>query len=116
VDKRKASVASWINYVWVDGVDPRKIRLIEGNAICRHLKKAAIYLSEAPPPPYTLYMYRHIHIRTCTYSHREGGVGVLNQREEERDNRGERRSQRWVENTNISSLNKLCVLNWGKCR
>jgi hypothetical protein len=44
---------------------------------------------------------------------KEGGK-VLNQREEERGNRGENRSQSWVENTNMTY--KLCALNWGKCR
>ncbi len=59
-------------------IERRKIRLIEGNAKCRHRKKLKckgqvfICLSEAQNPiprtPYTLY--------TCiqyTYSHREGG-------------------------------------------
>jgi hypothetical protein len=40
----------------------------------------------------------------CT-NREEGGRGrggVLNQRERERGNRGEYRSQRWVENTNMT--------------
>jgi hypothetical protein len=61
--------------------DRRKIRLIEGNAKCRHLKKFTCtplcgrYLSVwcpesiTPPPLHTGYMYT---VR-YTYSHREGG-------------------------------------------
>jgi hypothetical protein len=80
----------------------RKIRLVEGNAKCCHLKKLTkgtlrqVFICLRPgtpyPPPYTLY--------TCiqyTYSHREGG-GELNQREGERGNS----SQSWVENINMT--------------
>jgi hypothetical protein len=58
----------------------RKIRLIEGNAKCRHLKKltcfaAGVYLSDAqnpisPPPPLNSVQYTCIQY-TC--SHRGGG-------------------------------------------
>jgi hypothetical protein len=60
---------------------------------------SGVYLSEAqsPVPPHALY--------TCIQKytvliHAEEG-GVLNQREGERGNRGEYRSQ-WVENTNMT--------------
>ncbi len=81
-----------------------KIRLIEGNAKCRHLKnlnckktlrQVFICLQNTlPPPPYTLF--------TCiqyTYSHREDGEGgESNQREGEKCNS----SQSRVENTNMT--------------
>ncbi len=63
----------------------------------------SVYLSEAqnpiPLPPYTLY--------TCIHSilidTGKGGEGwELNQREGERGNREEYRSQSWVENTKIT--------------
>ncbi len=60
----------------------KKIRLIEGNAKCRHLKKLAckgtlqqVFLclkarTPIPPPPYTMYLcIQYI------YSHRKGGSG-----------------------------------------
>ncbi len=64
----------------------RKIRLIEDNAKCRHLRNgsvkglggtaAGVYLSQAGTsyslPPYTPYSC----IR-CTYSHRKGGRGLV---------------------------------------
>jgi hypothetical protein len=52
---------------------------------------AGVYLSEAPPPNYTLYIVMY------TYSHREGGE-ELNQREGYRGNS----SQSWVDNTNMT--------------
>jgi hypothetical protein len=70
-------------YSTVDGqLKRRKIRLIEGNEKCRHIKKstckgafaAGVYLSETqntiPPPLYTLYTCKQY-----TYSHREGEGG-----------------------------------------
>jgi hypothetical protein len=49
--------------------------------------------NRAPYTLYTLYLY--------TYSHKKRGMGgELNQREGERGNTGEYRSQSWVENTN----------------
>jgi hypothetical protein len=60
----------------------RKIRLIEGNAKCRYLKRdfaAGVYLSEAqnpipPPPLHPVYMYTvHLFAR--------GEEGEVNQRE-----------------------------------
>jgi hypothetical protein len=76
-------------------LDRRKIRLKEGNAKCRHLKKlplkdfaAVVYLSEAqnpvtPPPTHC--------IRVYSISHREGG-------------RGETREKvRWLEKQQLTS-------------
>jgi len=74
------------------------------NAKCRHLKKLTriwtlrqvfICLRPRTPhsPPLTHRMYTHIQY---TYSQREGGR-ELNQREVERANRGEYRSQSWAE-------------------
>jgi hypothetical protein len=61
---------------------PRKIRLIEDNAKCRHLKSdlersfvASLYLSYPPPPRHNS-TFVHILIHT-------GKGGVLNQREGE---------------------------------
>jgi hypothetical protein len=82
-------------------------------AKCRHLKIFAckgtlrqVFICLRPkthtPPPYTL--------NTCmqySYSHREGGGGELNQREGERGNTEEYRSQSWVENTNLYTRNWL---------
>jgi hypothetical protein len=93
-----------------DPADRRKIRLIEDYAKCRHLKNdlergfaAAISLSEASsslvyplPPCYTIFTDIYFYLFTL------GRGGVLNQRAEERVNRGEYRTQCWVENTNIT--------------
>ncbi len=61
----------------------RKIRVIEGNAKCRHPKKLTCKVTfrpvficlrprtPTPPPPYTLY----ITFIRYAYSHREGGRG-----------------------------------------
>jgi hypothetical protein len=58
----------------------RKIRLIEGNAKCRHLKKCPLKglcgrcLSVRGPGPHT--PHPHTHCIRDTSSHREGGGGV----------------------------------------
>ncbi len=93
----------------------RKIRLIEDNAKCPHLKILLVqelcgrFLSvwglESHTPLYTLY--------TCiqnTYSHREGR-GVRGRFEPERRKRGNS-SQSWVENTNITD----CISMINTCR
>ncbi len=54
------------------------------------------------PPPYTLYTRIQY-----TYLHREGGRGEHNQREGDRGNRREYRSQSWVQDTNITERNWL---------
>jgi hypothetical protein len=82
----------------------RKIRIIEGNAKCRHLKNWPVKglcgrcLSVWGPERNTLHPLHTV--RVCsTYSHREGGRGgELNQRTGERRNS----SQSWVENTNMT--------------
>jgi hypothetical protein len=74
----------------------RKIRLLEGNAKCRHLKKlnlkrdfvAGVYLSEAQNPissPFSVYVY-------TVYLFTKGRGGELNQREGYSGNS----SQSWV--------------------
>jgi hypothetical protein len=90
------------------GLARRKIRLIESNAKCCHLKKlickgtlqrdfaAVVYLSEAqnpvqpPPPLQSVYVY--------TVHTGKGGGGDLNQREGERGNS----SPSWFKNTNVT--------------
>ncbi len=58
------------------GVGRRKIRLIEGNAKCRHLKKFTckgtlrqVFICLRSPPPYTLY------IRVCSILIHKGTGG-----------------------------------------
>ncbi len=97
-----------VNKTWTQySTIRRKIRFIESNAKCRHLKNlpgkglwgrclSALGSEPHTPPPYTLYKCIQY-----TYSHREGG-GELNQREGERGNRGEYRSYSCVENTNMT--------------
>jgi hypothetical protein len=99
----------------------RNIRLIEGSAKCRHLKKlackrdfaAGVYLSETqnPPPPPTLYLFTQ-----------GRGGGELNQRDGVRGFS----SQSWVENTNhdlqtlrntLQSINSYeTTLFWPECK
>jgi hypothetical protein len=82
----------------------RRIRLIEGNTKCRHLKKITfkgtlkhVFIclrNRAPyslPPLHTLNVYIHIFVHIG-----KGEGGELNQREGSRGNS----SQIWVENTN----------------
>ncbi len=75
----------------IDRVYRRKIRLIEGNAKCRYLKKFTckgtlrqVFICLRPRTPYPPYtQYTCILYVQYTYSHGEGGGGVreLNQRE-----------------------------------
>jgi hypothetical protein len=67
---------------------------------CKGDLAAGVYLSEAPNLIRTLLHTVHCTVYD-TYSHREGR-GELNQREGERGNSGEYRSQTWVENTNMT--------------
>jgi hypothetical protein len=66
---------------------------------------AVVYVSAAknpiiPSPTYCLHVFLLYTVYLFT---REGGGGVeLNQREGERGNRGEYRSQSWTENTNMT--------------
>ncbi len=80
----------------------RKIRLIEGNAKCRHLVFAAgVYLSEAQ---------NHITPPPLTHCRRVYGVLIHRGREEGRveperrgeGNRGAYRYQSWVKNTSMT--------------
>jgi hypothetical protein len=77
----------------------RKIRLIEGNAICRHLVFAAgVYLSEAqnhiiPPPLHTLY---------SVLIHRGREEGRVEPERRVEGNRGAYRYQSWVKNTSMT--------------
>ncbi len=89
-DKRRgkllrASRSTQTTFIWyiingqrnmLDCSGRRKIRLIEGNAKCRHLKKLTCKGSEAqnpvPPPPLT-HCIRMYGYAPYTYSLREGG-------------------------------------------
>jgi hypothetical protein len=91
----------------------RKMRHIESNAKCRHLKKLPVKglcgrcLSVWGQEPHTPPPISHFTLQTCikyTYSHREGGRGwEMNQREGERGNS----SQSWIENTNITGCTSI---------
>ncbi len=85
---------------YAEGKRRRKIRLIESNAKCRHLKKLICKgtlrqrpeAHNIPPPLHTVYVYTVILIHTGK------GGGELYQRKGYRGNR----SQSWVENTNMT--------------
>ncbi len=51
------------------------------------------------PPLYTIYVHTY---SVLIHTGKGGGGGKLNQREGERGNRGQYRTQRWVENTNMT--------------
>jgi hypothetical protein len=79
------------------GRERRKIRLIEGNAKCRHLKKLTckgtlrqVFISLRP----------RTHIPPPLHTQKRQAGGELNQREGERGNS----SQSWVENTNMTQV------------
>ncbi len=81
-------------------MDRRKIRLKEGNAKCRHLKKltcaASVYLSKARtpyPPLHTVYVCTLYSILIHTGKGGGGGELEFNQREGLRGNS----SQSWIE-------------------
>jgi hypothetical protein len=59
-------------------------------------------MPHTPPPPHL----HTVNLIQYTYSHREEEEGgrKLNQREEERGNTEEYRSQSWVENTNMTEF------------
>ncbi len=94
-----------------DSAPRRKIRLIEGNAICRHLKKLTckgalrqMFISLRPktpyPPLHTVYVY-------TVYFFTQGRGRGLNQREGERGNM-QGRSHSWVKNANwVFAKNRL---------
>jgi hypothetical protein len=120
-DRTAFSPMSWgrcgLRYIYTETIQPRKIRLTEGNAKCRHLKfvhlyrdfAADVYLSEAqdPIPPPLTHCVCGYSILIHTGKGNGGGGGGLNQREGERGNS----SRSWIENTNmtdcISSLKNL---------
>jgi hypothetical protein len=62
---------------------------------------AGVYMTKAqnpiPPPPHSVYVYT-----VCLVIQARRGGGELNQREGERGNRGQYRSQSSVENTNMT--------------
>ncbi len=77
----------------------RKIRLIEGSAKCRHLKKLTckgtlrqvftVYISEAqnpiPPPPLLRTVYKRVYNTVYLFTHGKGEGGrELRQREDKR--------------------------------
>ena len=100
----------WV-FLYLNMHERRKIRLIEGNAKCRHLKKVTskgtlrqVFIclrprtAYPPSPLHTVYCTRTVHL----FTQGRGEGRELNQREGERGNRGEYRSQSWVDNTNMT--------------
>jgi hypothetical protein len=61
--------------------------------------------------PRTPYPAPLTHKYTFSHRERERGEGVLNQREGERGNRGEDRSQSWVENSNMIECKLKFLIN-----
>ncbi len=124
----------------------RKIRLIEGNAKCRHLKKLTckgtlrqVFICLRPPPllgfclgwssnfagsetgqiqtvkvlqnmvsnrTTCLPPLHTVYVHTISYSHREGGGGVVEPERRGEGRQGRVRSQIWVENTNLTECTK----------
>jgi hypothetical protein len=89
----------------------RKIRLIEGNAKCRHLKiftcKGTLrqaFICLRPRTPYHPHLTHYIRVYTIQYNniiiHTGKGGGELNQREGEKGNS----SQSWVKNINMTEF------------
>ncbi len=100
------------HYSYIVYLHRRKIRLIEGNAKCRHLKKLTCKVTlrqlficlrlRTPYPPLT-----HCIGKQFTLN---GGEGEeLNQREGWRSNS----SQSWVENTNMTECISTLKKNYG---
>jgi hypothetical protein len=98
------------------GQQRRRIILLEGNAKCRHLKQLTckgtlrqvfIWLRPRTPYPRPLAHCKRVYSMLI-----HTGEGVeLNPREGERGNRGEYRSQNWVENTNMTDCTQeICYL------
>jgi hypothetical protein len=95
----------------------RKIKIIEGNEKCQHLKKidlqrdvaAGVYLSEAqnpilPPPLHTVYII-------LNHKGAKGG-GRVNQKERERGNRVDYRSQSWVKIPTCLNVRKKLAISF----